>query len=48
MKERQAIKTGEGMEKRELSHTNGKNVHWYTHFEEIPMFKGKGEATARQ
>ena len=30
------------MEKRELSHTNGKNLHWYTHFEEMPMFKGTG------
>ena len=47
MKERQAINTGEGMEKRELSHTNGKNLHWYTHFEEIPHVSGQGKAPTR-
>ena len=29
------------MEKRELSHANGKNLHWYTHFEEIPHVQGQ-------
>ena len=26
--------TGEGMEKREPSYTDGGNVNWYTHYEE--------------
>ena len=28
----QTINAGEGVEKRELSYTIGRNVHWYNHY----------------